>query len=93
VGVSDEPPGVDPEKNRRILAERMGYPDGALSACIAIEDEFPRWIVYWTKGASPGKPAGFYAFRSGPWATQQHLYGRTPDELRKQISASDHRER
>lgn len=76
----------DPGRNRRVLAERLGYPDGALAACIDIENEHPSWIVYWTRGGA--KPAGFYAFRSGPWSSTTHLYGATPDALREAINSA-----
>lgn len=50
--------------NQRLIAERTGWPDGALEACIDLEDRHPGWNVSWMgENVTPGweRPAGFYA--------------------------------
>ena len=49
-------------RNRRILAERQDWPDGALEVCESIESEFGDWSPSWMpentiKGFE--RPAGF----------------------------------
>jgi len=82
-------------KNGRLLAERLGWPDGAIEACERLEDEYglcvawyPRWRM-----ATPGfdNEAGFYAWvpddQPGYWAVgygyvrRKQWYGATADEL------------
>jgi hypothetical protein len=51
-------------KNREIISERLRWPDGALQACVALEDRHPGWQVSWMgESATPGfeRPAGFHA--------------------------------
>jgi hypothetical protein len=45
----------DPALNRRLIAERLGWPDGALDACTAIAAAHPTWAIYWSAG-QPGQP-------------------------------------
>jgi hypothetical protein len=50
--------------NQRLIAERLGRPDGVLQACWELEDRHPGWEVSWLpESATPGfeRPAGFYA--------------------------------
>jgi len=50
--------------NQRLIAERTGWPDGTLQACVDLEDRHPDWHVSWMpENATPGweRPAGFYA--------------------------------
>ncbi|GAA1028029.1 hypothetical protein GCM10009557_11570 [Virgisporangium ochraceum] len=79
------PPG--PElfaANQRVLAERLGWPLGAVEACQSIDEEFPGWYtLYWP--VHRGKPAGYYAFHDNSNWMEPHLYGATPDDLREAI--------
>lgn len=55
-------------RNRRLLAERLGWPAGALEACEDVERRFPGWAVFWCRpSACPGfeRPAGFWAVHDG----------------------------
>jgi hypothetical protein len=50
--------------NRRLIAERTGWPEGALQACADLEDRHPGWHVSWmSENTGPGfeRPAGFWA--------------------------------
>jgi hypothetical protein len=50
--------------NQRLIAERTGWPDGALQACADLEDRHPGWHVSWmAENATPGweRAAGFWA--------------------------------
>lgn len=54
--------------NRRLIAERTGWPEGALQACADLEDRHPGWHVSWmNENTTPGweRPAGFYATHRG----------------------------
>lgn len=49
---------ADPERNRELLAQRMGWPLGALDECREFEREFTGWYAWWSPahggyGASP----------------------------------------
>jgi hypothetical protein len=57
--VSGLPP-VDPERNRELIAERMGWPAEALEVCRRLEKDFPRWMVFWTSGGLPVTPEPGY---------------------------------
>lgn len=43
----------DPELNRRLVAERLGWPEGAAEACRELERDFPEWMVFWSRGSYP----------------------------------------
>lgn len=50
--------------NQLLLAERLGWPEGALQACWELEDRHPGWHVSWMgENVTPGweRPAGFWA--------------------------------
>lgn len=50
--------------NRRLVAERTGWPEGALPACAELEQRHPGWHVWWMpENVWPGweRPAGFSA--------------------------------
>lgn len=79
----------DPLHNRRLIAERLGWPDGALDACLALEADFPRWSVYWTKGGLPPDPRrGYRAFARVHWARFDAV-AETPEELRERLDEAD----
>lgn len=50
--------------NRRLLAERMGWPRGALEECERLDSEHAGWIVYW-QDVSSRHPAAYVATRIG----------------------------
>lgn len=80
--------------NRRLLAARQGWPEGALEACETIERDQPAWSITW-RTATPGwadawssqaaQPAGYYATRYE--APRVELYAASPDELAAAITA------
>jgi hypothetical protein len=56
-------------RNQKILAERLGWPAGALAACWDLENRHPGWHVDWlSENTSPGfeRPAGFRAVSRAP---------------------------
>jgi hypothetical protein len=55
-------------RNQKLIAERLGWPKGALAACWALENRHPGWHVDWldectSKGFE--RPAGFRAMLTG----------------------------
>lgn len=80
-------PPVDPERNRRLIAERLGWPDGALEAVVQLEQAHPEWNIWWTRGGLPlGAPAGYRAsLRRHGHHCEPH--GATLDDLRVQLVA------
>jgi hypothetical protein len=82
-----EPPPVDPALNRRLVAERLGWPDGALEACSALEADYPAWHVFWTRGGLPRSPErGFRAIHEER-NRRTELYAPTAEDLRAQVAA------
>lgn len=88
---SDLPPGEELAwRNRRIIAERTGWPAGALEACEQIQAAHPAWDVNW-RDANTIKgfeaPAGFYAVRLDARGPERATYGPDPDTLVAAIEA------
>lgn len=91
---------VGPElaaKNRRILAERLHWPDGALETCEQIEKNLPGWDVTWAAGGEltwtePGYYATHPHLTRGP-GPRRWLYGATPDDLLAVIADNEPAER
>jgi hypothetical protein len=69
--------------NRRILAERLGWPVGAVQECEWVEREHPEWFPTWQDANDwSGRPAGYYARRYGQDGDRYpEPYGATPLEL------------
>lgn len=67
------------QRNRRILAERLGWPDGAVEACESVDDEHPGWHTTWAAGNDQRARTGYYATRRGDRGSW--VYGATTDEL------------
>lgn len=68
-------------RNRELIAERLGWPDDALIACLAIEQEYPQWAVYWDNGQLPASPGrGYRAFALVRNRSYQ-AFGETPEQL------------
>lgn len=91
--MSDLPP-VGEElayKNRRVIAERVGWPAGAVEACEAIDAAHDGWYTTWVDGyivtidgRSELKPTGYYA-QSRVFKEAAPVYGATPQELAEAI--------
>lgn len=79
-----DPPGRDLAwKNRRTIAERLHWPEGALEACEQIEQDHPEWYPNWSAGGWPiYQEPGFYALR---WNNRERMerpvYGADPEQL------------
>lgn len=92
-----DPLPIDHEKNRQILADRCGWPDGALDACREIEARFPAWHCWWTDspwradGQVPDGPC-FGADRVKHARAGGALYAVTPDEVAQMIKEADERD-
>lgn len=72
------PPGPElAARNRRILAERLNWPDGALDACERLDR--PGWSAnYRREGCGP---AGFYGTHKCARGPEVEVYGPTADDL------------
>jgi hypothetical protein len=75
--------------NRRVLAERLGWPEGAVDACAALEAEFPRWMVFWSAGGLPVSPEPAYRAVLQLFGHHSALRAPTAEDLRTQIAAVD----
>lgn len=76
--------------NRRHLAQQLGWPDGALEACEAIEKARPDWYPGWRaanliKGFE--QPAGFYGRRRAAPDREPPAYGADAAALLAAIEA------
>lgn len=75
-------------RNRRVIAERMHWPDGAVEDCEAVERQHPSWWPWWHEGGTLWRPKrGLYA---RPWRVNRDdkaLFGETPEELSHAIEA------
>lgn len=70
--------------NRRIIASRIGWPDGAVEACDKLQDAYPDWIPGWQPASTiPGfeHPAGYFASRHSRRHDEPPAYGADPLEL------------
>lgn len=79
-----------PRHNRRVIAERIGWPDGAVEACDWIEQAYPEWIPGWqheSKIRGFERPEGYYATRQGGHSGEPDLYGATAEDLAAAIEA------
>lgn len=64
-------------KNRRVLAERMGWPEGAVDVCEQVETAHPGWYPNYSPGGTWDRPeAGYYAIAWKPlFHRQPPLFG------------------
>lgn len=79
----------DPARNRQLIAERLGWPEGSLEKCTALEEEFPNWTVYWTVGGTPQDPNPGYRASLRMHRHSSELYAPTDAGLREQLAAID----
>jgi hypothetical protein len=83
-------PPVDPELNRQLIAERIGWPAGAIEACTALEADYPRWLVFWTRGDPPARPGpGFRAIGRTRAAGRVEAFAETAEGLRDALRVAD----
>lgn len=70
--------------NRRLLAERLDWPAGAVDECERLDAEFPTWHVFY-RHAAEEEPGGWYAHHEQVGCRGARRYGTTADELREKI--------
>jgi hypothetical protein len=74
--------------NRRVVAERSGWPAGYLEECERIERLYRGWWTYWIDANEvPGfvRPAGFTATRRNCSRCEVHLFEPNPAALEAAI--------
>lgn len=78
-------------RNRRVFAQRQGWPAGAVEACEAIEQAYPTWRPTWSPASiirGFERPAGYLATRQGGTRRDEPpAFGVTPQELVADIEA------
>ncbi len=57
------PAGEMAERNREIIAERLGYPEGTVEAERLVEAECPEYFCWYSKGGMAGQPGPHYGAR------------------------------
>lgn len=89
-------PSAMAERNREVLAERLGWPDGAVEATRQIERDFPGWVAWWSGRENKAKgfesPVGYsatYEHRAGGLVNRTTVYGVTPEELAARIREAE----
>jgi hypothetical protein len=77
------------QRSLRAIAERTGWPAGALDACFELETAFPGWTLWWApENIAKGFecPTGFHAsFEGGHRSLNRRLFAETIEELRVQL--------
>jgi hypothetical protein len=63
------------ERNRDLLAERLGWPAGALAACRDLERQYPCYRAMWTNGSSLGPGPGHRTWHdsAASWTRRTHV--------------------
>lgn len=94
-GPKRRPRSAMAERSRELIAERTGWPDGALAACIQLERALPgfhvAWFPQWKTAATDfDREAGFYAWVAGEeplhnGRQREEWYGATPEELKAKL--------
>ena len=70
------------DRNRELISQRLGWPDGAVDAVRKLESEHDGYLVYWADGVWPFEyGAGFYARRDNGRTYPDVLFATTPEEL------------
>lgn len=70
-------------KARQDVADRLGWPAGALEICFEIEREYPEWAVFWVGGDEPR----YVASMLSPTGVCE-LRATTSEALREQLQAA-----
>jgi hypothetical protein len=82
-------PDTMENRNLRLIAERTGWPSGAIDLCLLMEAAFPEWTVWWARRkTAPGFecPAGFHAsYRGRRRSERRELFDETGWGLREQL--------
>lgn len=74
--------------NRRVLAERLKWPAGALETCEEIERKYPGWSLFWmseNKAMGFERVAGFSAVLVGV-RRKTELFDPDPERLEDAVS-------
>ena len=79
----------NPELNRRLIAERLGWPDGANERCHELALAHPDWRVFWVSGRTPQAPKPGYQAILNCHGWRGELFAPTADELDRQLAAAD----
>jgi hypothetical protein len=77
------------EQNRELIAQRLGWPDGALDATRDLEARFPGYSVWWGSGRVTDPRPGYYAIRAGDYGRGPTLYAVDADAMGFVISAHE----
>jgi hypothetical protein len=75
------------ERNRELIAERLGWPEGALEAVRQLEGQHPGYSVFWGEGRVSDPRPGFYAMRDGDSHWRPTFYGATAVDLSIALAA------
>lgn len=81
------------DRNRRLVAERLRWPEGALDECLKIQEDRPEYEVTWFgEWRVPGweREAGYYAWRVGDaplhnGVRRREWYGITAEALWRRL--------
>lgn len=77
--------------NRRVLAERLGWPAGAVEVCERVDAAHPGWHTNWSSG-EPSRTRPRRGFYAQPYAAKRGdpklLYGADEAELHAAIQAN-----
>lgn len=79
--------------NRRVLAERLGWPAGYLEACEQVDADHPGWHATWHR-ANPGPPAfahpaEFTAFLRAEHGAVATVHGETVEALLEAMALAE----
>lgn len=74
------------ETNRVVIAERCGWPEGAIEDTREIERRFPGAYAYWTNGVNREKFTGYGAGITGNRWPNTPIYGQTVEEVCAQLA-------
>ncbi|GAA4595679.1 hypothetical protein BJY16_001756 [Actinoplanes octamycinicus] len=77
-----------PWRNRRVIAERLGWPHERLADCERLDRDYPGWSVTWWDSRN-GKPAVFRAQHRVRWRYFTHAAGATEAELLAAMAEQD----
>lgn len=82
-------PGLDlAARNRRLLAVRQHWPEGALEECERLDQAYPGWSVSWLdENSCPGfeRPACYWAMRAPGSGRQTEIFCADPALLAEAI--------